>query len=157
MTRIIRLSVLAAAGIAVAGTAFAQNNDPAAAAVKARQAHMELYSANLGVLGGMAQGRMDYDAEAAQAAADNLAALASMSQRFYWLPGTHVGAVENTRALEAIWAEDSTIGDEAASLVEAAAAMQEAAGGGLESLQGAIGPLGASCGSCHESYRQSNN
>lgn len=156
MTRFIRLSVLAAAGIATAGIAFAQNNDPAAAAVKARQAHMQLYSANLGVLGGMAQGRMDYDAEAAQAAADNLAALASMSQRFYWLPGSHAGAVEGTRALEVIWT-DGGIGAEAEAFVNAVAGMQEAAGGGLEALQGAIGPVGAACGSCHESYRQSNN
>ena len=37
------------------------------------------------------------------------------------------------------------------------AAMQAAAGGGLESLQGAIGPLGGSCGGCHDGYRQPNN
>ena len=156
MTRVFRLSVLAAAGIAAAGMTFAQSNDPAAAAVKARQAHMQLYAANIGVLGGMAQGRMDYDAEAAQAAADNLAALASMSQRFYWMPGTHAGAVEGSRALEAIWT-DGGIGAEGEAFVQAVAGMQEAAGGGLDALRGAIGPLGASCGSCHESYRQSNN
>lgn len=156
MTRFVRLSVIAAAGIAAAGMTFAQGNDPAAAAVKARQAHMQLYSANLGVLGGMAQGRMDYDAEAAQAAADNLSALASIDQRFYWLPGTHAGAVEGTRALEAIWT-DGGIGAEAEAFTAAVAAMQDAAGSGLESLQGAMGALGGSCGSCHESYRQSNN
>lgn len=157
MTRFAPLSILTAAGIAVASLVLAQDNDPAAAAVNARQAHMQLYAANLGVLGGMAQGRMEYDADAAQAAADNLAALASMSQRFYWMPGSHVGAVEGTRALEAIWTEGSTIGDEAAAFVDAATAMQEAAGGGLESLQAALRPVGASCGSCHEAYRQPMN
>lgn len=156
MTKIIRLSVLVAAGIAVAGIASAQSNDPLAAAVKARQSHMQLYSANLAVLGGMAQGRMDYDAEAAQAAADNLAALASMSQRFYWVPGSHAGAVEGTRALEVIWT-DGGIGAEAEAFSAAVAGMQDAAGGGLDALRAAIGPVGASCGSCHENYRQSNN
>lgn len=157
MTRFVRSSILAAAGLAIAGVAFAQNNDPAAAAVNVRQAHMQLYAANLGVLGGMAQGRMEYDAEAAQAAADNLAALASIDQRFYWLSGTHAGAIEDTRALEAIWTDRAGFDAEIAGLAEAAAGMQAAAGQGLDSLRGALGPVGASCGSCHEAYRQSNN
>ena len=38
-------------------------------------------------------------------------------------------------------------------LSEAAAAMETAAGQGLESLQGAMGPLGGACGACHEDYR----
>ena len=33
--------------------------------VVARQSHMQLYAHNLGILGGMAQGKMDYDADAA--------------------------------------------------------------------------------------------
>lgn len=162
MVRISRLSTLAAAGIAatgmaVAGMSLAQGNDPAAAAVEARKAHMGLYAANLGILGGMAQGRTDYDAEAAQAAADNLVTLASIDQRFYWVPGTHVGAVEDTRALEAIWTDGGGIQQKQADFVEATSQMQEAAGGGLDSLRGAIRPLGGSCGGCHEDYRQSDD
>ena len=65
MTRFTRFAAIGLAGLLVAGTAIAQQNDPMAAAVKARQAHMQLYAANLGVLGGMARGNMDYDAEAA--------------------------------------------------------------------------------------------
>ena len=156
MTRFTRFAAVGLIGLMAAGTALAQQNDPLAAAVKARQAHMQLYAANLGVLGGMARGNMDYDAEAAQAAADNLAALAGMSQRFYWMPGSHAGAVEGSRALEAIWT-DGGIGEKGAAFGEAVAAMQAAAGGGLESLQGAIGPLGGSCGGCHDGYRQPNN
>ena len=41
---------------------------PALAAVKARQSAMTLYSFNLGLLGGMAKGDIEYDADAASAA-----------------------------------------------------------------------------------------
>ena len=56
-------------------------------AINARQAQMTLYSHNLGTLGAMAKGDIEYDAAAAQAAADNLAALSTMSQTGFWLPG----------------------------------------------------------------------
>ena len=156
MSPFARIAAIGLAGVLAAGTVIAQGNDPLAGAVKARQAHMQLYAANLGVLGGMARGNMDYDADAAQAAADNLAALAGMNQMFYWPPGSHAGAIEGSRALEAIWT-DGGIGEKGAAFGAAVMAMQTAAGGGLESLQGAIGPLGASCGGCHDGYRQSNN
>lgn len=151
MTRRLTLT-LAAAAICLGGAVSAQQ-DPLAAAAAARQAHMSLYAANLGVLGGMARGNMEYDAEAAQAAADNLVLLSQVSQRFYWPPGSSTDDIEGTRALPAIW-EDGGIMEKGAAFVAAAAGMQEAAGQGLEALQGAMGPLGGSCGGCHEAYRQ---
>ena len=84
-------------------------------------------------------------------------ALASIDQRFYWVPGTHAGAIENSRALEAIWTDGGGIRQRQADFVEATSQMQEAAGGGLDSLRGAIRPLGGSCGGCHEDYRQSDD
>jgi len=122
-------------------------------AVKARTAHMQLYAHNLGTLGGMAKGAMDFDAGAAQAAADNLLALATMNQRSYWLPGTsNADLGEETRALSAIWADGSTIGTAAKAFVDGATAMQAAAGT-LEGVQGAIGGVGKACGGCHKAFR----
>jgi len=155
MVRILKIAALALAGATASTTAIAQDADALSAAVSARQAHMQLYAANLGVLGGMAQGNMDYDADAAQAAADNLAALAGMSQRFYWPPGSHNGAVEGSNALENIWT-DGGISEAGAAFGEAVAAMQTAAGMSLEDLQGAMGPLGGACGGCHRNYRVRN-
>lgn len=123
-------------------------------AIKARQAQMTLYSHNLGTLGGMAKGDIEYDAAAAQAAADNLAALSTMSQAGFWLPGTDSDSMEGTRALPAIWSADSTAGQLGADMVAAAAAMQAAAGTDLASLQGAMEALGGACGACHEAYRK---
>ena len=151
------LGLVAALALGATLASAGGHSDPNAAAVKARQAHMTLYSHNLGPLGGMARGNMDYDADVAQAAADNLAALATMSQAGYWLPGTDSDSVEGSRALAAIWEEGSTAGDIGAQLAEAAVALQGEAGNGLEALQAAIGPVGQSCGACHDDYRLSDS
>lgn len=129
------------------------------AAVDARQAQMSLYAFNIGLLGGMAKGDIEYDATAASAAASNLAALSKLDQSRLWPPGSDNAALGDdvTEALPAIWSADSKIGEDAMAMVEAAAAMQEAAGGGLDSLRGAMGPLGKSCGACHENYRKAQN
>lgn len=125
-----------------------------AAGVKARQSQMQLYAFNLGLLGAMAKQETPYDAAAASDAAKNLAALASLSQTGYWLPGSDSDSVEGTRALPAIWASDSKVGEKGKDLMDAVFAMQSAAGKDLGALQTAMGPVGKSCGACHESYRK---
>ena len=148
-------------GLALAGSlataAFSDGHADKAtmAAVKARQAAMQLYAYNLGILGAMAKGAVDYDAGAASAAAGNLAALTSMNQMAMWPPGSDNGALgDATAALPAIWAEGSKIGEAGMAMATSAAALSEAAGGGLDSLRGAIGAVGKSCGGCHDTYRQ---
>ncbi|RFP89140.1 cytochrome c [Rhodobacteraceae bacterium 63075] len=134
--------------------------DPAVMkAVKARQAQMQLYAFNLGQLGAMAKGEVDYDAGAASAAAGNLAKLTSLNGRAVWLPGSDDATLgeDVTAALPAIWEEGSEIGDKAKALSMAAAEMESAAGDGLDALRGAIGDVGKSCGGCHEDYRRSDD
>ncbi|MEM9427476.1 MAG: cytochrome c [Pseudomonadota bacterium] len=146
-----------ACGLAAAGTAFAggHNGNPA---VTARNAHMQLYSFNLGTLGAMAKGEIEYDAEAAAAAAGNIAALAALNQRAYWVPGTSSDDLpEESRALPAIWEEGSTAGQIGATFAEAAAALAAVAGDGKEAMQGAMGAVGKGCGDCHKAYRKPNN
>ncbi|MBM1557029.1 cytochrome c [Sulfitobacter mediterraneus] len=55
-----------------------------------------------------------------------------------------------------MWQAGSTAAEKGMALAEAAIAMEQSAGAGLEALRGAIGAVGKSCGSCHESYRQKN-
>ena len=141
--------------VAVLAYADSHNNDKQiAAAIKARQSQMQLHAFNLGVLGAMAKEEVPYDAAAASGAANNLAALASMSQAGYWLPGSDSDSVEGTRALPAIWAADSKIGDKGQDFVDAVSAMQSAAGTDLAALQAAMGAVGKSCCSFHETYRK---
>ena len=160
MNRLISTITGAVTVAALAGAAFAAAHADKAtlAAVKARQSHMQLYAFNIGLLGGMAKGDVEYDAEAATSAATNLATLATLNQMRYWPKGSDNEALgDETAALPAIWAEGSDVGAKAQALATATAAMQEAAGGGLDALRGAIGPVGEACGACHKANRKSDS
>ncbi len=155
----VRLPILLAlaCGAAVAGTAFAggHGGNPA---VKVRKSHMQLYQFNIGILGAMAKGEVEYDADAASAAAGNLAAVSTLSQRGYWMPGTSSDDLpDETRALPALWEEGSKAGEIGGSFAEAAAALAAVAGDGKDAMAGAIGPVGKACGDCHKAYRKPNN
>ncbi|MEE9388423.1 MAG: cytochrome c [Paracoccaceae bacterium] len=152
----IRKTSIAAAGLAVAATAVfaAGHAGPFDSAITARKSHMQLYAHNLGILGGMAKGALDYDAAAASAAATNLAALTTLNQATYWPPSSDAMSVDNTRALPNIWENFPDVSAKGGALVQAAAAMAGAAGNGLGDLQAAMGPLGAACGACHKTYRE---
>ena len=131
---------------------FAAGHSTGNKAVDARIAHMNLYSFNLGQLGAMAKGSMDFNADLATALASDLAALSSMSQAAYWPEGTSSDDVEGSRALAAGWEDPENAMKLAGGLAEASAALAEAAGT-LEGLQGAIGAVGGACGACHKATR----
>jgi len=136
----------------------ADNVDPAvSAAIKARQSHMQLFSFNLGTLGGMAQGKMEYDAQTAQVAANNLVALASVDFHPYFAVGSSNADVSGTRALPLIWEDPEGVLAALATLQAATAEMAGSAGGGLEGLQAAMSALGGACGACHQAYRAPAN
>lgn len=155
----IRKITLAVAGLAIAATAVlaASHAGPFDGAIKARQSHMRLNGHNLGILGAMAKGNIDYDADAASAAAANLAALARMSQNGYWPAGSDSFELENTRALPELWQKFDDVTTKIDALAVATAAMESAAGSGLEALQAAMGPVGGACGACHKAYRKPNS
>ncbi len=136
----------------VAVTAIAQERpDPA---IGARQGHMQVMNLNLGILGEMARGNIEYDAEVAQAAADNLVAMGSINQRFYWPEGTDTESVEGTRALPALWDDQAALFEIAARFTPAAEGLAAVAGQGLDAMRPAVGPMGAVCGDCHEAFRE---
>lgn len=139
----------------MANTAIAQ--DKSNPAIKARQAQMQLYSFNLGQLAAMAKGNVDYNADAAMAAANNLVALSQMNQSAMWPQGTDNASDSSTRALPAIWENFPDVFAKGQAFADAAVAMQAAAGVDLASLQGAMGALGGSCSGCHKPYRGPRN
>ena len=122
--------------------------------IAARKGQMFTLGISLGVLGGMARGNMEYDAETAQAAADNLVAVSQIDQRFTWPEGSDNAAVETSRALPAIWEDLDGFTEDWVAFGEAAAAMQAAAGGGVEAIGAAIRDLGGTCQACHEDFRE---
>ena len=141
------------AAVTLTTMAFAGGHSDADPAVTARKAHMQLYSHNLGILGGMAQGKVDYNADAAAAAASNLNDLANLHQASYWTPGTDNATIDGTRALPSIWSDFEGVMEVSMAMSEAAAAMNAVAGTDFASLQGAMQDLGGACSACHREYR----
>lgn len=125
-------------------------------AIAARQGIFQNYQLMLATLGGMARGNVEYNAETAQAAADNLVALTQLDGQFSWPAGSDSGSVEGTRALPAIWENFDDVIAKAMALNAAAVSLAEVAGTGQEALGPAIGGVGAACTACHDSYRASN-
>jgi len=143
---------LAIAATTATGPALADGHIDAA--IKARQGQMKLYSHYIGLLGGMAKGDIDYDADAASKAAASIAALSGLDASRFWPEGSDNVNAKDTRALPDIWAKGDDVITKAVALNEAAVALSGVAGSGLEPMQGAIGALGKACGDCHKAYRQ---
>ncbi len=144
-------AALATATVAIAG---GHGGNPA---VKARNAHMGLYSFNLGMLGDMAKGTTEYDAAAASTAASQLAALAAFDQSAYWEEGTIQGEVDGSRAKAEIWSDAAGWAAKQELMKTASASLAEVAGNGLEALQGGVAGVGEACGACHKAYRGPRN
>ncbi len=150
-----KLALGSVAIVVAATTVYAASHaGPHAGAITARKSHMQLYQHNLIILGGMARGNVDYDADAAKAAASNIAALTRMSQAGYWPQGSDAGSVEGTRAMPALWENFPDVMAKAGAVAEAAAQLEATAGDGVEAIQAGVGQLGGACTACHKAYRQ---
>jgi len=145
---------LTAAAMLAGAPALAQDNF--ANQAKARQGQMWTIAINLGILGGMARGNADYDAAAAQAAADSILAVSGIHQAPFWPEGSDNMSMDGSRALPAIWDNMAGFEAEFAKKTAAATALAAAAGNGLEGLGPLVGALGGTCQSCHEAYREPN-
>ncbi|TDT77654.1 cytochrome c556 [Litoreibacter halocynthiae] len=149
-------SAFAAAFIfATTGLAFAgPGHDDLPAEVKARHGLMANYALNLGVLGDMAKGKTDYNAEVAAVAAANLAAFAKTDQSLLWPADTDTMSIEGTRALPKIWDDRADFDAKEADMAKAAEMVAGVAGTDLAALQGAMGGVGGACSACHKLYRE---
>lgn len=133
-----------------AGTVLAQDHS---AVFKARQGQMRLLALNLGILGGMAKGEMEYNAELAQAAAGNVATVANLSQATIWPEGTGMDAIKDSTAKANIWTDFAGFQEKWNALAPAAEKLQAAAGQGPAEIGAAIGAVGGTCKGCHDTYR----
>ncbi len=148
-----RILAITAAALTLTGSAvFADGH--VEHAIKARQAQMQLYAFSLGTLGAMAKGTVDYNAEAAQAAADNLAAMTMLHPGAFWPQGSDSTSTDKSRAKADMWANYPDVQAKGMALGEAAQAMKAAAGTDLAALRGAIGAVGGACTACHKAYRE---
>ena len=135
---------LVAGLVLVAGVAFAADaTDPT---VKAWQELMGGQGAAMKTLGGMAEGKMAFDAAAAEAAK---AALVASSVE---IPAKFMteAADPASKASANIWADWDAFVVNAAALDTAAMALDASS---LESLQAGIGAVGGACGTCHKANK----
>lgn len=121
--------------------------------IETRQAHMSLIGYNVGVLGAMAKGKMDYDSVLASDVATNIFLAASMKNSTLWPAGSDMDSVEGTKAKAAIWSNGADVAEKFGAFRAAAKTLSEQAGVDLASLRSAMGPVGKSCKSCHSDYK----
>jgi cytochrome c556 len=155
------LATLATAALSITAVAtFAQDDTPFANQIKARQSFMQLYRFNLMTLGAMARGDMEYDAELASGAANNMLAASKMSNGPMWPAGSDSsapGLAGVTAAKADIWANMSMVGEKSQALSAALEAMAAAAGDGLGAVRANMGAVGDGCSGCHDNYRESDD
>jgi cytochrome c556 len=143
-----------AAGVVIAlgamgGAALAQVKPDVL--VKQRQSAMTLIGKYFGPLGGMAQGRVPFDAKLVQRNADYLNALAQMP----WDGFDPSTKNEKSRALPAIWEQPDKVKDAAQRLQSEVGKLQSVAKEGDESaIKAQIGAVGKACANCHDNFRE---
>ena len=143
--RIFVAATLTVFSFALAGSAVGQDN-----AIPARQDTMKMNGAATKAAVNMATGKTPF------VAADAAEAMKIIKDNMIEFPSLFPVGSENdgdTRALPKIWEDMDGFKAEAAKIVAAAEAAEAAAADGLDAFQAALGPVGDSCGSCHETYR----
>ena len=138
------LAAMATTLSAPAAAQFAKAED----AIKYRQGALFVIGQHFGRLGAMAQGKIPFDAKAAQ---DNAEVVLNMSK----LPWAGFGpGTEGGKAKPAIWKEQAKYKEHAdkfeAEAVKLAAAAKT---GNLDNLKAAFGDAAGTCKACHDAYR----
>lgn len=130
-------------------------SSPEERAIKARQGIMRIRAFNIAPLIAMLKGEIPYDAERASKLAHNLEAMLDLKMAGAWMKGTsNKQYPEMTRALPAIWAPDSEIGERGEAFVKAVKQLAAVAGKGYDAMAPAVKDLAQACKACHDDYRE---
>ena len=144
------LAILAVAGVVTALPAAAQFAKPEDA-VKYRKAAFTVMAAHFGRVGAMVQGRVPFDAAAAQANIEIANSMAKLPFTAFG-PGTDVG---ETRAKPNIWSDNAKFVAAANKMAEEMGKLNVAAkSGNLDQIKAAFGPVGGACKACHDDFRR---
>jgi len=142
------VAVCAAAATALPAAAqFAKPED----AVKYRKAAFQVMAAHFGRLGAMANGRMPFDAAAAQANADVVVFVSKLPYAGF-VEGTSGTAKGEPKAN--VWTDKAKFDAGAKAMQEAVVKLQTATkSGNLDQLKAAFGPAAGTCKDCHDNFR----
>jgi cytochrome c556 len=134
---------------AIAGAAVAQVKPEVL--LKQRQAGMTLISKYFGPLGGMAQGKVPFNAQLVQRNANYLAVLTEMP----WDGFDPSTANEKSRAKPELFKEMDKVKELIDRFQGEVKKLQTAAKGGDEAaIKSQIAAVGKACGACHDRYRE---
>ena len=146
MKRVILMTLAAAcAAISVPAAAqFAKTED----AIKYRQSAMFIQGQHVGRLGAMAAGRVPYDAAVAVSNAEVVAEISRLPWAGFG-PGTEGG-----KAKPEIWKEQAKFKELNERLMADTDKLLVAAkSGNLDALKAAMGSVGETCKTCHDTFR----
>ena len=119
--------------------------------VKQRQAVMTLQGKYFGPMAGMAQGKVPYNAAVVQRNAGFLDNLSRMP----WDTFDPSTRNEKSRALPAVYDNNTKFKEAASRLENATSKLVELSRGGDEAaVKAQIGAVGKTCGGCHDDFRQ---
>ena len=148
-TKFLVASLALALGAGTAASAFAQAKPEVL--VKQRQAAMTLQGKYFGPLGGMAQGKIPFDAKIVARNAGFLNALSQMPWDGFD-PST-LGV--KSGALPEIWKDSAKFKSAQDLLVTNVTKLVDAAKGGNEAaMKTASADVGKACGGCHDNFRE---
>lgn len=141
LTKAVLIGAVLAAG---AVYAQAERTDPNSIA---RSDLMRMQGKNIGILSEMAEGKIPYDAAAAEAAKAVLVETAGKIEAVFMEPGA---ADPASRAKPEIWTNWEDFLKKSKTFGDAVGAMDVAS---VESIGAGLGAVGGSCGDCHKTYQ----
>lgn len=149
MKRFFTLLSVAVVGLVISGIAAAQVKPDVL--VKQRQAAMVMQAKYWGPLGGMAAGKVPYNAEVVQRNAGYLEVLTKLP----WDGFAASTKDEKSHALPAVFAEPAKFKEAQDRLQSEVAKLVSVSKGGDEAaVKSQLAAVGKSCGGCHENFRE---
>lgn len=146
----VRRSLVLAASLLLAGAAHAQFAKPQDA-VKYRQGAFTVMGAHFSRIGAMVQGKVPFDAKAAQ---ENAAIVLALS-KLPWAGFTPDTQDIKSRVKPEAWAEMDKVRAGADKMMKAVADLEAATRtGNLDAIKKTFGDAAATCKSCHDAYRE---
>lgn len=143
-------SLIALSGQAVAEEA--KSIKQAKAAVEYREAIFELVKSNMIPLGGMARGKVPFDAQVMETNSERLAQLGAMISDYFQVDTRKFDV--HTEAKPSIWDNKADFEQKIKDFELAAANLNKVAKARDEAnYRAAIGKVGATCKSCHDDYK----
>jgi len=151
MKHLLIAAVIGTATLVASGAALAQAKPETL--VKQRQAAMTLIGKYWGPMGGMAQGKVPFNADTVKRNTGYLQALSAMP----WDGFNASTKDEKTRALPAVFSDGAKFKEAQDKFTgEVSKLATTVAGGDEGAIKMQLAAVGKSCGGCHESFREKN-